>query len=229
MLVSTLFTQVNTAYRGSDDDAPTSGTDFNLWLATANRKQNEWATDSVNNWQSLWSTDTLAPVIAAGTQTYNLPATFVAPSDRVTVTNGTNITYFTVIKPEEAPNTSGCVYISGSNPQKLTFVDTIATGNALVGGTITVPGYHTLADFTLGTDTVLVDNPYWLVYAVAAELAFNDITYSDKSPDLNAKANNLYQQMARNNRRGTNNNPRVTRTNVSRILGPQSESGVGTL
>lgn len=229
MNVTTLFTQINAAFRGTDDDAPTSGADFTYWLATANRKQDEWATDSTHNWNSLYSTDTLSPVIAAGTQSYDLPTTFVAAADRVTVTVGTNVYYFTVIEPEEKADTQNCVYISGSNPQTLTFVDTIASDSPYVGGTITVPAYHKLTDLALGADTVLVDDPYWLVYAVASELAFNELDYSDKAADLNAKANNLYQKMVRNNRRGTHGNPRVTPTKVNHILSTSSEAGVGTL
>lgn len=233
MNVTTLFTQINGAYRGTDDDAPTTGVDFDLWLATANRKQSEWAGDSTQLWRSLYSTDTLAPVVAAGTQTYNLPTTFVAAANRVKVTNGTNYYYYDIIQPQEAmlyvDGRSNAAYISGSNPQKLTFVDTITATDPIVGGTITVNAYHTLADLVDGDSTVLVDDPYWLVYAVASELAFNDITYSDKAPDLNAKANSLYTGMVKTNRSGTNNNPRTARTNVQRIIGPESEEGVSSI
>lgn len=229
MILTELFTQVNTAFRGSDDDAPTSGTDFTLWLNTVNRKQNEWSTDSTQNWRSLFFTDTLTPVITLATQTYNLPTNFVSASDRVAVTLAGVVTYFTIIHPQETAYTQNCVYISGSNPQKLTFVDPIIATTGYLGGTITINGYHALADLTTGTDTILVNDPYWLVYAVASELSFNDQTYSDKAADLNAKANNLYQKMVRNNRRGTFSNPRITPTAVNRILDTTSESGVGTL
>lgn len=229
MLVSQLMTQINGAFRGSDDDAPTSGTDFNLWLAAANRKQAEWAGDGNNQWQSLFAINTLTPVVAAGTQTYNLGATISLPADQVYVVNGTNTYYYTICKPQERDRFSNAVYISGVNPQKLTFVDTITATSPIVGGTIYVAGYYTPADYTAGTDTVVVDDPYWLVYAVASELAFNDITYADKAADLNAKANNLYSGMITNNRKGTSNNPRTARTNVNRIIGTTSEAGVGTL
>lgn len=229
MIVTSLFTQINAAFRGSDDDAPTTGTDFALWLATANRKQAEWAGDTKNNWESLFAVDTVASTVAAGTQVYNLGATFLAPSDRVTVTVGSQLYYYSICKPQERDRWSNSVYISSSNPKKLTFVDTISASSPIVGGTITLGGYHLPSDLADGSSTVLVDDPYWLVYAVAAELAFNDITYSDKAPDLYNKANSLYKQMASNNRRGSSNNPRTARTNVNRILSPSSEAGVGTI
>jgi hypothetical protein len=79
MNITSLFTQVNSAYRGSDDDPPTSGTDFNLWLATANRKQYEWASDAKNVWLSNFSYEkpnepgtaaTAATTTLTGTSTY---------------------------------------------------------------------------------------------------------------------------------------------------------------
>lgn len=229
MNVTTLFTTCNSLFRGTDDNSPTSGDDFTYWLNIANVKQDEWSTDSINNWNSLYSTDTLSPVIAAGTQVYNLPTNFVAATDRVTVTVGTNTYYFTIIEPEEKANTQNCVYISGSNPMKLTFVDPIIASTGYVGGTITIPAYHKLADLTAGADTVLVDDPYWLAYAVASELAGNELDYSDKAPDLNSKANGRWKKMVRNNRRGTHSNPRVAPTNVKRILSTSSETGIGSI
>lgn len=228
MQVSDLFTQVNSAYRGSDDDPPTSGVDFTLWLATANRKQGEWCRDTKNNWASLWSVDTLSSSIADGTQSYDLDETLLIPSDRVTVTVGTQLYYYTICKPEERDRFNNAAYISGNDPKQLTFVDTIDSTSPILGGTITIGGYHVLEDLTSGGDTIFVDDPYWLVYATAAELAFNDLTYSDKSPDLNNKANALYDQMVANNRRGTSGNPRTLRTDMgaTRILDPMHEGGV---
>jgi hypothetical protein len=229
MNVTQLFTQINSAYRGSDDDPPTTGTDFELWLATANRKQDEWCRDTQNKWRSLWGNDNLASVVAASTQDYNLGAVFLEPSDKVIVTVGSNTYEYVVVQPQERDRFANSVYISGQNPQVLTFVDPITATSPIVGGTITVAGYALLADLTAGGDTILVDDPYWLALATASELAFNDITYSDKSPDLNNKANARYAMMAKNNRRGTSGNPRTSRTNVMRIGGPESEVGVGTL
>jgi len=54
---------------------------------------------------------------------------------------------------------------------------------------------------------------------VAAELASNDLTYESKYPDLAGRANELYKQMATNNRRGTSGNPRTVQTKVDRITG----------
>lgn len=299
MNLTTLFTQVNAAYRGSDDDAPTSGTDFNLWLATANRKIAEWAGDANNVWQSNFSyekpnepgtvatavtttltgtntfftdytvgdtitvsgetsrviatissdtvltvtvafsntvsanTFTHATIIKTGVRSYSIHRNLLNPSDQAIVVLPTQDLYFDIEKPQQRSRYLNSVYLSSRFPQKLIFPNGISsTVNAnLIGYTLKVPGYYVPNDLTQASDIVPVDDPYWLVYDVASELAFNDITYSDKAPDLNAKANNLYDGMVALNRRGTSNNPRILYTNMgnNRILDPGNEQGIGTI
>lgn len=296
MNVTTLFSQINGAYRGTDDDPPTTGTDFTLWLDTANRKISEWAHDTKNTWQSNFTyytpnepgtvttagttaltgtntyfgdyrigdkiyvsgetvrtiatipsdtsltvtvafsttgagkTFTHDTIIASGIQDYNLHRNLLVPSDKVFAEiTATNVLNYTVGKPQEHSRYYNEVYISGINPQGISFYSAIASTDSAVGSILRVPGFYAPADLTAATDIVPVDDPYWLVYAVASELAFNDLTYESKTNDLNVKANNLYSQMSSSNRRGTNNTPRVLQTNVSRIIGPDSETGVGSI
>ena len=167
-------------------------------------------------------TFTRATIIKTGVQSYSLNRSLYLPSDYATVTLSTSISKYMIGKPQERDRFENEIYISGRNPQIVTFYDTVATN--IIGGTFSMPGYYFPADFTAETDVVPVDDPYWLVYAVASELAFNDITYSDKAADLNAKANNLYSGMVSINRRGTSNYPRIARTNVTRIPGTRNET-----
>ena len=90
-----------------------------------------------------------------------------------------------------------------------------------MGGTLYVPGYYRPADLTQASDTLNVPDPYWAVMAVAAEVAASDVVYEDKEANLNAKANALYMQMGRDNRRGTYASPSVSPTNVKRIRTPE--------
>lgn len=223
MTLTELFEQVNTAYRGSDDDAPTSGPDYDLWLATTRRKVQEWARDGKHTWNSLFSVDTIGTV-TQGVQTYNLDTNFLLSADKVTVTTATDSFDFKLVEPQERDRFTDSCYISGANPQKLTFVDAFTADSRALGGTITLAGYFLPSELTAPTDVIPVDDPYWLVYAVASELAFNDESYDSKTGDLNAKANSLYAMMASNNRRGTSNNPRTVRTNVQRIQDTRSEA-----
>lgn len=231
MNLTQLFTQVNAAFRGSDDDAPTSGTDFSLWLATTNRKISEWARDGKQTWQSLFEIREIG-TISAGIQDYDLDDDILIPADSVIVTTTSNQDiFYRISKPQERARfyIYRSVYISGRDPQILTFQDTITSNSQIIGGTINLGAYFLPEDLGSSGDTIPVDDPYWLVYAVASELAFNDITYSDKSSDLNNKANALYDQMISNNRKGTSDNPRILNTNVNRIRDPHGESGLGTI
>lgn len=222
MVLSDFFNQVNSAYRGSDDDTPAAGTaDRTLWVLTTNRKIREWATDPNTRWRSRFSATYSPGIIASGTQSYNLATTFFAPSDKViiTKTDGNDVEY-EIVSPQDRDQVSKAVYISGTNPQVLTFYDEITSDSDIVGGTIYVPSYSIPADIEDDDAAVIpVDDPYWLVYAVAAELAFNDITYEYKNADLQAKANNLWVKMLATNRQGTAGNPRVARYNIMRISG----------
>jgi hypothetical protein len=60
-------------------------------------------------------------------------------------------------------------------------------------------------------------DPYYGVMIVASELAFNDITYEDKANDLAGKAQFLYQQMVRKNRKNTYGTRRPIPTSSYRI------------
>lgn len=219
MTLQQLFEQTNSAYRGTDDDAPVTGsTDYTLWLDTANRKLNEYATDPNNQWSSLFEIRSMGTISV--NQDYELDDDFMSPSDKiiVTTTDGQDVDY-TLVKPAERGLHFREVYIAGRDPEVLSFVDTITSTSQIVGGTLKVPAYFIPDDLTKASDTVPVNDPFWLVYAVAAELSFNDLTYADKAPDLVAKANDRWTKMAARNRRGTNDNPRVARTNVKRIRG----------
>lgn len=221
MLVSTLVDRINYNLRGIDDDAPIEGGDeANYWLSLINAKKDEFASDPLENWTSLFEIRDLATVVAAGVQTYNLPADFSRPSDDVYVTTTDNQRIdFNLLKPQLRDFVSNPVFISGYNPQKLTFVDDIEATSQIVGGTITIGGYFTPDDLTAFSDYVPVDDPQWLAMAVAAEIAFNDVTYEDKYADLVAKANNLYMGMKNANRKGTVTHPRSIPTKVQRISG----------
>ncbi len=218
MKVPELFRQINGAYRGTDDSAPTQGTDdYELWIDTANRKITEWSNDSKNTWETLWEVKNITGVVVANDKTYSVDATLIVPSDQIYITDTSgNKHYYTLVKPQERDNYIGqsCCYI---NKGVLNFIDDIKTGDVIVGGTISIPGYYAPTALADDNSTVPVVDPYWLVYATASELAFNDLTYSDKANDLAGKANFIYSQMANNNRRGTNRNPRITPVNLKKI------------
>lgn len=219
MVLSELIVRINDAFRG-DETSPVAGTDeYAYWLRTANRKVSEWARDTKQNWRSNFDI-VEAGTIAVGTQAYDLDDTLLQPSDYVIVTPTTGVDIrYTLASPQERERYTNSAYVSGRDPQILTFYDDILTGNQIVGGTLKVPGYYLPDTMAIASDVVPVDDPNWLVLATASELAFNDITYEDKYVDLNTKANALYAQMVSANRKGSSGYPRQARTAVRRING----------
>jgi hypothetical protein len=224
VLVSAFLSKVNYALRGTDDDAPSFGSEeANYWVSLLNTKKDELYRDVTKNWSSAYDVRSLGTITASATPTYDIDTTnsdFLAASDRVyVVKTDTRRVYFDIIHPEERETTNQHVFIAGNNPQTLYFANEIKASDSIVGGTLYLPGYYLPADVTDATDDVPLPDPNWGVTAVAAELAFADITYEDRAPTLNDKANYLYNLMVKNNRRGTYKNPRITPTVVKRIRG----------
>lgn len=169
-------------------------------------------------------TFTRAIIIGTAVQSYNLPRTFLFPSDKAYVTTtADNRVYFDIIQPQERSETVQQVFISDENPEALTFTADIESTDDIVGGTLTLPSYYLPADLSATTDVLPFPDPNWAVLSVASEIAFNDITYEDRSEGLNNKANALLRQMTSKNRRGTYNNPRTTPYNMYRIREPRRE------
>lgn len=219
MLVSTLIAKINYELRGLDDVAPSEGSDeANYWLSVANDKKHEWAIDPTENWKSLWLERALAAPIAHGDNTYVVDTDLIRPSDQIFITVGSRKSWFELTDPEKRQSNSRGVYISGT-PKVLNFNQIITANSTYAGGVITIPGYYEPADMTSFDDTVPVDDPIWLVRAVAAEIAFNDTSYEDKAPDILAKANDSYMKMRAANHKGTATAPRTIPTITRKIRG----------
>ncbi len=158
-------------------------------------------------------------IIVSGVESYNLNRTFMNLSDKVYVLDTNSVRrYIEVIKAPARSTLKRNVFITGLTPKVINLTDLdLAATDAIVGGELVVPGYYMPADVSAATDLVPLPDPYWGVAAVAADLAFADITYEDKTETLNSRANYLYSLMTKNNRRGTYGNPRTAPYNLRRI------------
>ncbi len=163
-------------------------------------------------------TFTRQTVIVAGTQSYSLHRSFILPSDTISITKTDDaVREYEYLHPQERDNQRQQVYISGDNPKVITFTKTIEATADIVGGVLTVPGYFLPDDLENEDDILPFPDPNWGVMASAAEIAFNDIIYEDKSSDINNKANALFRAMAQTNRAGSYNNPRKIPTNIASV------------
>lgn len=219
MTLTNAITKLNYILRGTDDDAPTSGTDeYTYWLDTLNRKKNELYNNTTQTWRTAYSVESLGSVTASAAPSYDLPDTFLSPASNpyIITTDSKRVDLVLSTPQAQTPNIR-TFYIAGINPQTLNCSNEIEATEDIVSGTIYLPGYYLPADLTTGTDVLPVADPDWLVMATASEIAFNDIVYEDKSADINAKANSLYQAMVANNRRAVFNQPTTITYNGYRI------------
>ncbi len=210
MLVSAAIPRINYLLRGTDDDAPAVGTsDYTYWLDTLNRKKDELYADITQQWRNSYDVLAVGTTTAGTAVSLDLDDTFLAPSDSVYVIDrgGLRHDYF-IVQPQERDVTKQQVFIGGHNPQTLYFTKPILSTDQIVGGTVYMPGYYLPPNVNAATDTLPVPDPNWQCIATAAELAFSDSTYENKAPDLQTKANSLYDLMVKANRRGTYGNAR---------------------
>ncbi len=220
MDVTAAISSINYALRGTDEDAPSEGTDeWNYWLFFLNLKKNELYRDTEKNWPESHTTQSIGTVAAATSPSLEIPSNFLAPSgdgDGVgayVVASGQRID-LDLVKPEEKRQDKRRVYIDGVNPRVLRFCDELTADDAIVGGTLYLPGYYLPADFENAGDTLTFPDNNWAVVSTAAEIAFNDVTYEDKAEGLNARANNLYRMMVSNSLSSYAGKSRKLRTNV---------------
>jgi len=220
MTVEDAIKSISYELRGTDDDAPSeSSAEWLYWVNKLNRVKNRLYKDVTKKWSQAYAVEALGTVVSASTElTLDLPATFIgASNDAYVVTTDNKKVYFDVIKPEQRNNLFQQVFVSGSNPQTLIFTAEIEAGDDIVGGTVYVPGFYLPADYTANADTLVFPDDEWAIVSTASEIAFSDIVYEDKAPDLNAKANELYKQMTRLNRKGTYGRPTQSTYNTNRI------------
>jgi hypothetical protein len=129
---------------------------------------------------------------------YSLNRNFFQSSDYAKIVKtDTSYLEYAIGKPQQRNLLDQSLYIHGSNPKKISFATTIDTGLDL--GTLYVPGYYVPSLITASTDLVPVDDPRWLVYIVASELARNDPAKDGEFPTLLGMANDLYTKMSNAN------------------------------
>jgi hypothetical protein len=173
-------------------------------------------------------TFTRKTIILTGVTEYSLHRSFLNLSGNKNTTDGVGSGVYVITTDDEridipvisAEQQSPIItraFVAGLHPQKVYFTGEIASTDSIVGGQLFTPGYFMPDDVEDETDLLPFLDPNWAVMAVASEIAFADITYEDKAPDLNVKANNLYTQMIKKNRGLTFNTPRTIPTNMKRI------------
>lgn len=235
MVVTEFLTQVNYAYRGTDDDAPQpTDDDGKQWLAMYNRKKHRMYADKTKNWESAYD-DKVVGTIVTGANIVSLDSAnvngdlsnFITAARKVYVIDSAGqYHYYSVVKVTEIDQRKQQVYFYSRNPVKMAFTKAVLTGDAIIGGAIHVPGYWEPANIDpsaagVENQIIAIDDPYWAVIDVAATLAQNDTTYEDKFPDLKAESNDLWKTMVKSNRRRPHGETQRSKTVAYRIRSPR--------
>jgi hypothetical protein len=176
--------------------------DYTKLTQIANFYTDTWATEPGVDWRSLYSTISVSGTVTA-TDTFALPSTIrkISQQDgdfvRIIHTVTTQYTDYQLVAPERLKDYTSGNYCAqeGSN---LVFNAAFTTSSPEYGGTIKVPCYTfptKFPDSPLGTETVVVDNPNWLVVICAAEYSRTDITRQNLYPGLISEANDLMLAM----------------------------------
>lgn len=182
-------------YTGSfgDDDS-------NKVIALANPKIDAWAKEA--DWNSLYDPGVELGTITA-TDTFDLDDTIRAISDnpddyvQIVKTDGNTVNYQTVPAQDLKRYANGnyCARIGTS----LVFNKAFTADSPEFGGTLKVPAYLYPDHLVNSTDEVPVDDPNWLVAAVAADWVQLDNTLAQNRPDFLAEANDLLTGMKKAN------------------------------
>lgn len=188
---STYFTDYNVGDRITVDgesvrtiDTITSDTSLTVTVAFSNTASGKTFTKST--------------IIDEAIQTYNLPRTLFLSSDFARVITSSNTSEYPILKAQQRNISNGeTTYIHGLNPKKLTFATDI--NPSIDGGILHVPGYYLPNEISVSTDVVKIDDPNWLVYITASELARNDPAKDDMFPTLVGMANEIYLRMSNAN------------------------------
>lgn len=210
-----LLEAIYITYRGKGASrVPAWGTEkANTAISIANRKQQEWARDAYHRWNSLFAINTIGTINLA-VDTYTLPAGFMGNSDfaKIIKADGSK-TEYPVVLPHQRDQFDQALYVLGNT--QIAFAQRIDAG--LSGATLRLAGYYLPASIVLATDLVKVDDPNWLVYATAAELARNDPARDDQVGNLAGQANDLYNKMIINNSFSGFLQPNKIETNMPHI------------
>ena len=181
-------------YAQGKPTAPAAGTPkHNALLLIADSMQQQWSNEPGVEWETLSDNVTLTGTIDAN-NVIALDATIRGirkGSDDPILVDDDAYKLVSVSKLYRLRE-SKVVAKKGRN---LKFSD----ASELFGGTVTVPALLYADRITTGDDEVQVDDPWWLVYMMAAEFARNNIIKSTEYDNLLAYAENAMIRMKEDN------------------------------
>jgi hypothetical protein len=168
-------------------------------LTYINIMQDRWAREPGVEWNSLRELVDVGTVTA--TNSFSLDGIVKVSrqeGDYVTITKGNQVFEYSIVSPQRLKTTSStdACAVFGSN---LVFARAFTANDGEFGGTIAVPAYAPLTALSDDKEDILVDDPDWVCFMVAAELMAHDVTKSDQAQRMLAYATDAMVAMKENN------------------------------
>lgn len=178
----------------------TTTTKYNALLGIADSMQKLWADEPNVEWNSLYSLVSNGTISA--TDTFDLDDTINYISKREgdfgLATNGTNTTTYTIVNPNQLYGFRDQKVIAQVG-QTIKFPKAFTSTSPVFGYTLKIPAFVYPDDITVGTQTVQVDDPMWLVYMIAYEFVKSDLVKRFLKDDLLQQANSVMEKMKQAN------------------------------
>ena len=190
---------------GDDESISRSEPSYGKYVSILNDLQRDWYEESLilpnERWASLEREETI--VISSDTQ-YDLDGELaIHPLNysplSITLPSGGIIIPKLVSTTEFIRSNDKNVYTASSFGKTINFKKYFV--KSAIGGRITYPYYVKLEEISNDDDNIIVDNPNWLVYMLAAEIARSDIVQAGQYGNLVALAQNAMTSM-KNRQRG---------------------------
>lgn len=190
---------------GDDESISRSEPSYSKYVSILNDLQRDWYEESLilpnERWASLEREETI--IISSDTQ-YDLDGELVlhplsySPLS-ITIPSGKIILPKLVSTAEFIRSNDKNIYTASSDGKNINFKKEFI--NSAIGGKIIYPYYVNLEEISNDDDNIIVDNPNWLVYMLAAEIARSDIVQAGQYGNLISLAQNSMTSM-KNRQRG---------------------------
>lgn len=173
---------IHVLYENDPTTPASTDDDYIIRRRLINIMINRWENNMGTLWNELWTnTDIVSTgatlTIASGDTTYNAPTAFLFPGGFVFIMdNGQQLARIPVIKPEEAQvyKNTQAAYFTGNPSSGYVLNLTLEPGDEWVGKTFKYDYYKRAEAMANTSDTPEMADPYYIVYAVVAELHRGD-------------------------------------------------------
>lgn len=201
MTEADLQAAIHTLYE-TDATPPTEGDDdYTIRRNLINIMVNRWENNTGTLWNELWTQTTTTPIVS-GDSTYAAPSNFRFPGGYIKIYNGTTLyKTYRVIKPEEAQaftDSSEYAYFTGSPNGGYTLNLNPVPGDDMNGFTIKYDYYKRATKLDATTVTSEMNDPYYLVWGVVAELHKSDNNIALYQAALSEAEERLKQMVIQN-------------------------------